>query len=361
MFQEIHNIRTVQSTDFNFPDWIEEDEWGLYIQMVLLRYMRGYLKKWNKTIRLWGLDKKSDTIPFKNLIPKWWTCLRTHKYLIDLFGYFENDIDVIFYKEDLQKYSKCETYDYNRLLFHRFFNLNETQLFFENEYFCLMEDEIFQFIEIHNDFDTDENVEILFKMIGIWLEAFIDETLSKEYDLISHDAQRNLVLNKIADFHNLIWWTFKLQEKHFQNQKISLLFVIVLLWHLNYIYILDLNCLDDIPQFDEKGRYKGEIENLHFDILITEKAHSLFEGLFEIKNLVLNAIFNEEYKSITILKQDGKPYMFEWKREILWGDERFIDVVNKYPHSKIETDPYNGKINKYTVTEKIKLNKNEQE
>ncbi len=360
MYQEINNIRRIQGTDFKYYYWIDEDEWKLYIQLMLLKYMRGYIRKWEKTIWLWWLDKKIELIPFMRLVPKWWTCQRTHTYLIDLFRFFGDDINIIFHKTELQKHNKWETYDYENPLFDRFYNQNETSIFFQDYYFSLMESEIFEFIEISNDFDREENIDTLFKFIGLRFEGFISEVLSKQYNLISHEAQRNIVLNKIVDFHNLVWWIFRIQEKHFHNQDISLIYVMMLLWKLGYICIVDLYCASDESEFNDQWKYIWEKQGYQFDILITEKAYSLFEWLFEIKNLVINAIFDEEYKAITILKKDWKPYMFEWKREILWDDERFIDVVNKYPHSKIETDPYKWKINKYTVTEKIRLNPDNQ-
>jgi hypothetical protein len=47
--------------------------------------------------------------------------------------------------------------------------------------------------------------------------------------------------------------------------------------------------------------------------------------------------------------------LLEKTREIYGLDKRMIDLIRTYPHSEISAKVYNGKINKYTIIEKIRL------
>lgn len=78
---------------------------------------------------------------------------------------------------------------------------------------------------------------------------------------------------------------------------------------------------------------------------------------------IKDAITNTNYKKVTLIKwPNGQVERIDGERHILSDEStKFVQIKNSYPHSDISTSIYDGNINKYVITEKIKLNKNEQE
>lgn len=94
---------------------------------------------------------------------------------------------------------------------------------------------------------------------------------------------------------------------------------------------------------------------------------SKFDWYVDIKNntfviednikTILEKYYDNEYNQLTIKKKKWEAYMLEWSLEFFWDDEKFVTLKRKYPHSKIEANIYDWNINKYNLTEKIKLKK----
>lgn len=76
---------------------------------------------------------------------------------------------------------------------------------------------------------------------------------------------------------------------------------------------------------------------------------------------IKDAISNTEYKKVTLIKwKDGQIERIDGERHILSdGDTKFVQIKNAFPHSDISASVYEGNINKYIVTEKIKMDKSE--
>lgn len=72
---------------------------------------------------------------------------------------------------------------------------------------------------------------------------------------------------------------------------------------------------------------------------------------------ILEKYYDDEYNQLTIKKKKWEAYMLEWSLEFFWDDEKFVTLKRKYPHSKVEANIYDWNINKYNLTEKIKLKK----
>lgn len=67
-----------------------------------------------------------------------------------------------------------------------------------------MDDDILEFIEIKNNFDTTENIQNISRLIDQHIDAFMSDEISTTYQLISHRKQRNLIINKLSDFYSLV-------------------------------------------------------------------------------------------------------------------------------------------------------------
>ena len=94
---------------------------------------------------------------------------------------------------------------------------------------------------------------------------------------------------------------------------------------------------------------------------------SKFDWYVDIKNntfviednikTILEKYYDNEYNQLTIKKKKWEAYMLEWSLEFFWDDEKFVTLKRKYLHSKVEANIYDWNINKYNLTEKIKLKK----
>ncbi|MBP9812658.1 hypothetical protein KBC86_04700, partial [Candidatus Gracilibacteria bacterium] len=95
-----------------------------------------------------------------------------------------------------------------------------------------------------------------------------------------------------------------------------------------------------------------------YDVYYESKSGKRIE--VEEYDKIRDAIANTDYKKVTLLKgSDGQVERIDGERHINGDDVRFVDLQNTYEHSHIETSVYDGKVNKYIVTEKIKVDKNE--
>lgn len=348
--------------DYFFQDTLEDIEGSAYVYLRLLHYMYWYIKKWRLSVTFWFRMEKQDVMTFNNLTPKWWSFTKTYLFLFYLFNQLkiQDDVEVIFHKKSYLQFNHKENLDFIELLENEL-SKNKGKWFFSNFSNTEAWDGILEFIEIKNSFDTDENIKIIHWLLGELIDDFQNGDIPKNFNLLSIEKQRSTAINKISDYYNLVWDFFTIKESIFGKEKISTLFVVILLWNLWYIHIRDFHSLDDEPVFDEKGKYLHEKENLNFDIQVTTKAKELFEWLFEIKNIILNKIFDEEYKKISILRKGWKFHMIEWEKEINGDEALFVELQKKYPHSDIKAKNYKGKATKYEVKEKIKLNNIEQE
>jgi len=82
----------------------------------------------------------------------------------------------------------------------------------------------------------------------------------------------------------------------------------------------------------------------HFNIQNRDTKHRL--------ELICKQYFDAEYKAIKIVKDKKYWVKLESELEYLWDDIKFVELKNKFPHSKIEADNYKWRINKYRLTEK---------
>lgn len=91
-----------------------------------------------------------------------------------------------------------------------------------------------------------------------------------------------------------------------------------------------------------------------YDVYYESKTGKRIE--IEEYDKIKDAIANTEYKKVTLLKwPDGQVERIDGERHISGDDARFVDLLHTYKHSDIEASAYEGNVNKYVVTEKIKM------
>ena len=329
-------------------DWsLQDDEGELHIALVLLSHMTWYMKKGLRYRWLLLTLEKRDHIIFNILCPKWWGVQKTYIYLFLFF--LKNDIkpEVDFHKDIFLQFNKLSPeYNLDNEYFDRFYNKGEADLIFQDTYFFQLWPEILEYIEIKNTFDTEENIEKIESIIDEHIDNFVSGRFSEKHKLLPYEEQRNKIFNKLSDYYSLVWDSFVIWESRLsQYEKISIIYTIVLLWKLEYISISDFSVLEDTH----------EKEDPSFTIRVTHKSEKLFKWLFKMKNLLLDKIFDEEYKKISITKKWGELHMLEWEKEYDSDGVRFVELQKKYPNSEIKAKNYKGKVTKYEVKEKIRL------
>lgn len=236
---------------------------------------------------------------------------------------------------------------------------------------------------------TPPKAEILEIVIDEYIRLFMEWKWSPK-DLMPYQKLRNTIFQKISEAYEIMGVDiFHIQEKTFDRYKgFSLTYAIAMLWRLGYIEILDIQTVTEewvqsIPSkySKEKGGVyldidEAETERLRglfkekrminhiFQIKLTEKFKEVLKGFWEIRDIILDKIFDEEYKKISLTRKWWAFYMLEGELEIETEGTKFVDLQKKYPYSEISTDNHWGKAKKYIVKEKIKLdnesNKNKQ-
>lgn len=153
--------------------------------------------------------------------------------------------------------------------------------------------------------------------------------------------------------------TWKIFLKKWIDSMFPILIFFWRLWHLEIEEFTVYDYNDDELNANIVIDWKV-LHNDRMIICVNDSFIGILESYGKIKDFILDKIFDEEYKKISILRKGWKFHMIEWEKEIYGGETRFIELQKKYPYSEINAKNHKGKINKYTVTEKIKLNPDNQ-
>ncbi len=356
--------------DEMFEETFENEEWELYLLFSLVYYMAWHFRwKWKSSYWFSSLfEEKRDVINPNWITPKWWTFRKTYTYLSIMFKKLDIKVDVDFSKEKIEdfinilnkwKKRKFNYYKTENPYVDRFINKEETSIFFEEPLFLYLEDEFYEWIEIKNNFNTDENIEKILDLIDEKIIDFVDWTLEKNYWVYSFNRQKEILLNKLATFQNLYWNMFRISEDNFwekwNEKSFCYIYFFIFLFRSEHISISDIFSVDEIPLFDEEWGYLCENEKYSFTVHLKTKLIDLIQSWTNLKEVILDKIFDEEYKQITVKKKNWQPHLLEWKLEVLWDENKFIELKKKFPTSDINTKNYKWKTQKYQITEKLYL------
>jgi len=353
-----------------FEDTFENEEWELYLLLAILNYMAWYFRwKWKNSYWMWSfLEKKSDLMVPNMLTPKWWSFRKTYIYLYSIFKKLEIEVETDFSLEDIEKYvnilnkwdKKNIKYKTNNKGLDEFINKWNSKIFFKEPIFLFLEDKFYEWIEVKNNFDTDENIEKILKLIDEKIENFVSWELSKKYWLYSFNKQKEILLNKMAINQNILWNMFRVSEDSFWDEwnknSFSYLHFFTFLLRQKYIKISELYSVDDTPIFDEKLDYLCENEKYSLMIYLDKSFIDLLRWWINLKETILDKIFDKEVKNILIKKKKNwELHLLEAKMDFIWDENKFVDLKQKFPNSEIKTQNYKWQTHKYEVIEKTKL------
>lgn len=365
------HLKEVESfLDDMFEDTFENEEWELYLLLSLLNYMSWCFRwKWKNNYWFWNfLNKKNDLMVPNMLTPKWWSFRKAYICLYFIFQKLEIEVDVDFNLEKIEWFinilnkweNKKIKYETKNPLLEEFINKRNTKVFFKEPIFLFLEDKFYEWIEVKNNFDTDENIEKILRLIDEKIENFVSWELSKKYWLYSFDKQKEILLNKMAINQNILWNMFRVSEDNFWDEwnknSFSYLHFFTFLLRQNYIKISELYSVDNIPIFDEKWDYLCENEKYSLMIYLDKSFIDLLKWWINLKEVILNKIFDKEVKNILIKKKKNwELHSLEAKMYFIWDENRFVELRKKFPNSEINTKNYKWKTQKYEVIEKTKL------
>lgn len=353
-----------------FEDTFENEEWELYLLLSLLNYMVWYFRwKWEKTYWFWNfLEKKSDVMVPNMLTPKWWSFQKTYIYLHSLFKKLEIEVETDFSLKIMEAYSTLLnkwkdnkiTYETQNHYLDEFINKWNSKIFFKEPVYLFLEDKFYEWIEIKNNFNTDENVEKILKIIDEKVEEFVSGELSKKYWLDSFDKQKEILLDKMAINQNILWNMFKISEENFWDEwdktNFAYLHFFAFLLRKEYIKISELYSVEDTPIFDNKWNYLCENEKYSLMVYLNSSFVELLKWWIGVKEKILERIFDKDVKSILIKKKNNwELHWLEAKRSFVGDNNKLIELVKQYPNSDINTKNYKWKTQKYEITEKIKF------
>lgn len=343
-----------------FADSLENKEWEMYIAFRLFRYSREYTNDWwyrnVQYIEPWDFHDEY-MIPIANFVPKWWDFRKTYIYLFNLFKEFNTEVQVAFNKESFDIYNMNAIPKYigvSEELTDMLFVKNDWGSLFQNPAFFNLPDDFFKFVAIQNPFYSERAREYIENTTDNLIDLFKGGIISEKYNLLPYEKQLNIMLSRLSDFHELVWESCMIEGKHFKRYKnISFLFLMVIFWRLGYVTVTkETDSMDGFILNQKYVLIKGEPQ---FHTIITEKVKSLFESFFDIKWVILEKVFEDEYKQLRISKKDGKLHIVEWEIELIGNPKKLVELQREYPNSKIVYDVYCGQISKITIKKRDKI------
>lgn len=367
-----------QTIDYSslFADTLENKEWELYIAMGLFNHMDIYLNPregesyYAKTIQ--SLDELSvphfleKTIHLREFIPDGWGLKKTYIYLFKLLAQLDIEVDVVFEKEAYRlflSHEKCEWLD--EVAFAKFFIQDEWNLMFQDDTFWNLSESLLQLVHIRKSFSSSENLKKVENFLYDRIDEFVSGDISKRYNLLPYEKQRGLLMNKFADLYWNSGATFNIKFEQFTEYKnIAPVHTLVLLWKLGYIHIyhkttdyLTWSITRDGTRLRD---YTEDNVNSRLHIKITDKAITLLKEIFEVRDIIIDKMFNEDYTQLQIRRKDKKIHILEWRKELAGGSKRMTELMREYPNADITFKNYNGKTNKIIVLERTKMNTDSQ-
>jgi hypothetical protein len=188
---------------------------------------------------------------------------------------------------------------------------------------------------------------------------------------IDMEKLKNIILYKIFEINDFEWSS--LNDIYLSNN------------HFKWLWIEYNNLYETLDNINDDYYIKNKywIEILVLGLLFTEwtiisnlylkdKTSQKFwkdkydyiihiNSSFRKKNLIDLWYLNKELSlfnntvSIKIIK-DNDFFLLEKEHIYYWENTKYVDLVKRYPQSKIVSSVYFGKTNKYTVIEKAKIN-----
>lgn len=348
----------------------ENEEWELYLLLSLLNYMVWYFKgKWERTYWFWSfLEEKKEVMIPNMLTPKWWSFQKTYIHLYFIFKELEIEAETNFSIEDIESYiwvinkwdKKELKYETKNKDLDEFINKWNTKIFFKEPIFLFVKPEFYEWIEIKNNFNTEENIEKILQLVDEKVANFVSWKLSEKYWLYNFNKQKELLLNKMSINQNIFWNMFRVSEESFwevwNKNSFAYLHFFAFLLRENYIKISELYSVDDTPIFGDAWDYLCENEKYSLMIYLEDSFIDLLKWWTNLKETILDKVFDTEVKNILIKKKKNWDLnLIEAKREFIWDEAKFVELRKKYPNSDINTKNYKWKTQKYEITEKIKF------
>ena len=243
----------------------------------------------------------------------------------------------------------------------------------DNEYICSMHDRIISSIDTLNLFDYKR------KLLGKTQKSIINPTTleriarwiwdSGNADSIIKTLESCGVPDYLIIYPHTKWRMvddlFRVLATSIYEEWHKLLFSIIETY-LNPIRFGSIESgIETQNYYSEYFAYDG-YEILKGKIVPIKDKRDMYDVYYESKtwkrieieehDKIKDAISNTDYKKVTLIKwKDGQIERIDGERHINGDDTRFVDILNTYKHSHIEASAYEGNVNKYVVTEKIKV------
>lgn len=103
--------------------------------------------------------------------------------------------------------------------------------------------------------------------------------------------------------------------------------------------------------YDEEHKKEMKLDKYY-----SENFQELKDRLIE-EDAFLSYVINSKYREVKISKDRWDFIIIEWKIDFPSQETNFDNLQKKYPNADIQATNYEGTLMKYTVTEKIKLDK----
>lgn len=228
---------------------------------------------------------------------------------------------------------------------------HDTRKFFEERQYLDMSEQELQKLSISQNMKLSSE-EFWNGFYKWYIEGLFETIYFTYYDTLiedtNYEVEKKIIINTLSYLYSIYWNSFEIYEEMFQKkQSISYIeFVIIyyLIWFIGIQWV-------GLWTSDTWETY------ISYNIVILPNLKEILDEVEEQRSILLDRIFDEKYNEITIKKKQWKLNFIESSIDIEWDDNKFVELKKQYPFSKIEAQVHKGNINKYKVTEKVKLKK----
>lgn len=267
-------------------------------------------------------------------------------------------------------------------------NPDEYSLFYNQSWkipeFSYYEDEIFfKNIFILTPFVDKNLIDKFDDTIIYYVNSFINNTISEKYWITLYEKQKKIFIQQFSSLYNFTWeYSFSPNDNKYLTKNIFPFYLFIFVFfHEWYIKIWLKNheideeeqklLIDnDIQEYDEFWLPKitttanlepKEIDSfvfynrLDFYITATDKLKKVIHNISKIINVTIEKLFDEDYKSIKIIKKWWIPDLLEWDMVFDSNKYRYVDLEKKYAHSSITWEVHKWDTKVFKVKEKVKF------
>lgn len=286
----------------------------------------------------------------KEKINEEYTYLLFDNYLMNKWG-FQQGSNRWFILPSVKGYDRKDLFTFFYSIFHNyidFFKLNiwdwDAKHFFDEWIYLTLNDDDLNKVTITLD-DSVTKKAFWDLCYSVVLGSMLESTYYLYYESKGYKNEKKQIINTFSYLYSIYGDEFEINERMFNKKgRVSFLEMVISYYYLGFIEITSCGLWWD-----------GEILQVYW-LRILPRLREVLDEVEHQREILLDRVFDEKYTEIKIKKKKWGSLFVESQTEYSSEEIKFVELQKKYPHSDISAKNYNGKVQKYIVKEKKKLN-----